>query len=104
VLSLSIAAGIPLRWPRPAVVPLLVAAGFLTGAAFPDVAARCSREARAGAGKGFAADAAGAAASALAVGLIALPWAGMAATALALGAVLAAAAVAAGWSESAGSG
>jgi hypothetical protein len=104
LLSVVIASGIPLRWPRVAVVPLLVASGILTGAAFPEVAARCSRETRAGAGKGFAADAAGAAASALAVGLIALPWAGMVATALALGAVLAAAAVAAGWSEDTRSG
>lgn len=104
VLSLLIAAGIPLRWPRLTVVPLLVAAGALTGAAFPEVAARCSRETRAGAGRGFAADAAGAAFAALAVGLISLPWAGMIATALALGAVLAAAALAAGWSEVARSG
>ncbi|MEW6336281.1 MAG: hypothetical protein AB1625_02655, partial [Acidobacteriota bacterium] len=104
VLSVVIASGVPLLWPRATVVPLLLTAGVLTGAAFPEVAVRCAREARAGAGKGFAADAGGAAASALLVGLIALPWAGMAATAVALGAILAAAAVAAGWSEGTGSG
>ena len=79
-LSLAIAAGVPFAAPRLAIVPLLVLAGGLTGAAFPAVAELSGAGAtRAGAGRGFAADEAGAGAAALMVGLLVLPWAGMAA-------------------------
>lgn len=79
-LSLAIAAGVPLAVPRLAIVPLLVLSGGLTGAAFPAVAELSGgSETRAGAGRGFAADEAGAGAAALVVGLLVLPWAGMAA-------------------------
>jgi predicted membrane-bound spermidine synthase len=79
-ISLLIAAGAPLAWPRATIVPLLLLAGLLTGAAFPAVALLAgSGETRRGAGRGFAADEAGAGLAALAVGLLVLPWAGMAA-------------------------
>jgi hypothetical protein len=95
-LSLALAAKVPLAWPRATCVPLLVVAGILTGAAFPGVALLAGAgERRSGAGRGFAADEAGAALAALLVGLVALPVAGMRATALGLAVVGAAAAVAA---------
>jgi predicted membrane-bound spermidine synthase len=79
-LSLLIAAGVPLAWPRTTIVPLLLLAGALTGAAFPAVASLAGRgETRRGAGRGFAADEVGAGVAALTVGLLVLPWAGMAA-------------------------
>jgi predicted membrane-bound spermidine synthase len=78
-LSLLIAAGVPLAWPRTMVVPLLIAAGLLTGSAFPAVAALAGKgNVRRGAGRGFGADEAGAGLAALVVGLLVLPWAGMA--------------------------
>jgi spermidine synthase len=81
-LSLAIAAGVPLAAPRSTVVPLLVLAGALTGAAFPAVASRLAPDdARSGAGRGFAADEIGAAGGALLLGLVAIPWAGMPAVA-----------------------
>ena len=95
-LSLALAAKVPLAWPRATCVPLLVVAGILTGAAFPGVALLAGAgERRSGAGRGFAADEAGAALAALLVGLVALPVAGMRATAFGLAVVGAAAAVAA---------
>jgi predicted MFS family arabinose efflux permease len=84
-LSVTIAVGLPLVAPRLTVVPLLVLAGALTGAAFPAVARRLAPDdARAGAGRGFAADELGAAAGALLIGLVAIPWAGMPAVAAGL--------------------
>lgn len=81
-LSLLIAVGAPLAAPRLTVVPLLVLTGALTGAAFPAVARLLAPDdARAGAGRGFAADEIGAAGGALLVGLVAIPWAGMPAVA-----------------------
>ena len=94
LLSLLVAAGTPLTFPRLTVPALLVAGGLLTGAAFPGAAALCGSDIRRGAGRAFAADEAGAACAALAVGLLVLPWAGLAATALAT-AVLGAGAAAA---------
>ncbi len=83
VLSAVLALGLPLLLPRLLVPCLLIAAGALTGAAFPG-AARLAGDAggvRRGTGLAFAADEAGAAVAALGVGLVALPWAGMPATA-----------------------
>jgi spermidine synthase len=95
VLSLAIAAGLPLSFPRVAVVALLLAGGALTGAAFPSVARLAGPSTpRRGAGRGFAADEAGAAAAALLVGLVVLPWAGLASGALGLAALGGAAAAA----------
>ncbi len=70
-------------------IPVLLAAGgVLTGASFPGIAALAGRgDSRRGAGIAFAADEAGAAAAALLVGILALPWAGTRATALGLGAL-----------------
>jgi hypothetical protein len=82
-VSLLIAAGAPLAWPRATIVPLLLLAGLLTGAAFPAVALLAGRgQTRRGAGRGFAADEAGAGLAALTVGLLVLPWAGMSAVGL----------------------
>jgi spermidine synthase len=82
-VSLLIAAGVPLAWPRATIVPLLLLAGSLTGAAFPAVASLAGGgETRRGAGRGFAADEVGAGVAALAVGLLVLPWAGMVAVGL----------------------
>jgi spermidine synthase len=85
VLSLLCAAGLPLAAARATVVPLLLVAGALTGAAFPSVASLAGRaEVRRGAGIGFGADEAGAAVAALTVGLLVLPLAGLAAVGLGL--------------------
>jgi spermidine synthase len=82
-VSLLVAAGAPLAWPRATIVPLLLLAGLLTGAAFPAVASLAgSGRTRRGAGRGFAADEAGAGLAALTVGLLVLPWAGMSAVGL----------------------
>ena len=98
-VSLLIAVGVPLAWPRATIVPLLLLAGSLTGAAFPAVASLAGRgETRRGAGRGFAADEAGAGVAALAVGLLVLPWAGMAAVGLGIAVVQAGTAVALGLS------
>ena len=78
MLSLVIATGAPLELPRTTIVPLLALGGALTGAAFPAVAALSSqRSGGGGAGRGFAADEIGAAAAALVVGLLIVPWAGI---------------------------
>jgi hypothetical protein len=90
-VSLLVSAGVPLEYPRTACLPLLLAAGACTGAAFPGVARLAGGV---GAGRAFAADEAGAAIGAIAVGAVALPIAGMRATALGLAVVGAAAAVA----------
>ncbi|HVN32854.1 MAG TPA: hypothetical protein VMT45_12800 [Thermoanaerobaculaceae bacterium] len=87
-VSLLIAAGAPLAWPRTVIVPLLILAGCLTGAAFPAVASLAGgAETRRGAGRGFSGDEVGAGVAALAVGLLVLPWAGMAAVGLGIAVV-----------------
>jgi spermidine synthase len=94
-ISLLIAAGAPLAWPRTVIVPLLLLVGWLTGAAFPAVASLAGgAETRRGAGRGFAADEVGAGVAALAVGLLVLPWAGMTAVALGIAVLQAGTAVA----------
>jgi len=98
-VSLLIAAGAPLAFPRTTIVPLLLLAGLLTGAAFPAVASLAGGgETRRGAGRGFAADEAGAGIAALAVGLLVLPWAGMIAVGLGIAVVQAGTAAAIGLS------
>jgi spermidine synthase len=77
-LSLAIATGLPVAYPRAVLLPLLVLAGGLTGAAFPVVAGLVGGGAvQRGAGRGFAADEVGAAAAALLVGLVVFPSAGL---------------------------
>ncbi len=84
-LSIAVALGVPMRFPVVVVPGLLVAGGFLTGAAFPGLADLAARgQTRRGAGIAFAADEAGAAAAALIIGIVALPWAGLTATAAGL--------------------
>jgi spermidine synthase len=83
-VSLTIATGVAIHLPHVAVPMLLIAGGALTGAAFPGLTALSSRDSRRGAGIAFAADEAGAAAGALVVGIVAIPWAGLTATALGL--------------------
>jgi spermidine synthase len=81
-LSIVIASQLPMELPGLLVPTLLVAAGALTGAAFPGIAELAGRgQQRRGAGIAFAADEAGAACAALLVGIVALPWAGLATTA-----------------------
>jgi hypothetical protein len=87
MLSLLIAAGIAIHLPLVAVPCLLIAGGALTGAAFPGLAALSGHRPRRSAGIAFAADEAGAAAGALVVGIVAIPWAGLTATALGLAAL-----------------
>jgi spermidine synthase len=96
-LSGAIAAGLAMQVPIVVIPGLLIAGGGLTGAAFAGVARLAGDgHERRGAGLGFAADEAGAAAAALVIGLVALPWAGLTATALAL-ATLQLAALPAAW-------
>ncbi len=91
-VSLAIASGLPLLWPRAVIVPLLVAAGACTGCAFPALATLAGGgDERRGAGRGFAADDAGAALGALCVGLFAFPWLGLRGSGLALAGIMAAA-------------
>jgi spermidine synthase len=97
LLSIAIGTGAPMRLPSLLVPILLLVSGSLTGAAFPGLARLSRGEKRGnlerrGAGVAFAADEAGAAAAALIVGIVALPWAGMIWTAVGL-AVLGAAAI-----------
>lgn len=84
VLSLMIAAGAAIYLPLVAVPLSLFVGGSLTGAAFPGITALSAHGARHSAGIAFAADEAGAAAGALVVGIVAIPWAGLTATALGL--------------------
>jgi len=81
VMSALVAAGIAIVIPLVAVPALLIAGGLLTGLAFPGMAELAGRGARRGAGLAFAADEAGAAAAALLIGILAIPWAGLTATA-----------------------
>jgi spermidine synthase len=84
-LSLVAATQLPMRAPAVLVPLLLVLGGVLTGAAFPALSELAGRGGvRRGAGIAFAADEAGAAAAALVVGILALPWAGLVATATGL--------------------
>jgi len=83
-LSLLIAGGVAIRFPLASVPVLLIAGGGLTGAAFPGLTALSGPSSRRGAGIAFAADEAGAAAGALVVGIITIPWAGLTATAIGL--------------------
>jgi hypothetical protein len=87
VLSLLIAGGVAIRFPLAVVPTFLIAGGGLTGMAFPGLTALSGLASRRGAGIAFAADEAGAAAGALVVGIIALPWAGLTATAWGLAAL-----------------
>jgi spermidine synthase len=88
LLSATIASGLPYQAPLILTPLLLVAGGCLTGAAFAGVASLAGDgDARRGAGIGLAADEVGAAAAALIVGLLALPWAGLTNTALGLAAL-----------------
>jgi spermidine synthase len=84
-LSIMVALELPMHFPAVVVPGLLVAGGFLTGAAFPGLADLAARgQPRRGAGIAFAADEAGAAAAAFVIGIVALPWAGLTATAAGL--------------------
>ena len=78
VVSLLIAAGIPLRAPGVLVPVFLAVAGVLTGAAFPGLGALAGgHSARRGAGIAYSADELGAALTALVIGTAAIPWFGM---------------------------
>jgi hypothetical protein len=91
-LSLVIAAGVAIRVPLAGVPAFLAVGGGLTGAAFPGLVGLSGRDTRRSTGIAFAADEIGAAAGALVVGIVAIPWAGLTATALGL-AVLSLAAI-----------
>lgn len=92
-LSLLIASGLPIRAPLLLVPALLVIGGLLTGAAFGPLGRPVGGETtRNSAGLAFCADELGAAAAALTIGTVAIPWVGMTAVAAAL-AVLGAAAI-----------
>jgi predicted membrane-bound spermidine synthase len=91
VLSAILAGGIAPAFPLVLVPVLLASAGTLTGAAFPGLTELASGETRRGAGIAFAADEIGAAAAAMVVGIVAIPWAGLMNTALAVGALVLAA-------------
>jgi spermidine synthase len=84
VLSLAIAAGFAVHLPLVTVPVLLCLGGGLTGAAFPGLTALSGSDSRRGAGLAFAADETGAAAGALIVGVVAIPWAGLTAVACGL--------------------
>ena len=91
-VSLALASGLPFLSPRTVIMPLLLAAGACTGGAFPGLAALAGgRNERRGAGRGFAADEAGAALGALGFGLFALPWLGVGGSGAVLAAMLASA-------------
>jgi len=83
-LSGLIASGAAIHVPLVAVPMLLLAGGGLTGMAFPGMTALSGQASRRSAGIAFAADEAGAAAGALVVGIIAIPWSGLTATAIGL--------------------
>ena len=76
--------GIAIELPLVAVPTLLIVGGGLTGSAFPGLAAFSDQGTRRSAGIAFAADEIGAAAGAVLVGMIAIPWAGITATAVGL--------------------
>ncbi|MEE4270083.1 MAG: hypothetical protein V2I67_00310 [Thermoanaerobaculales bacterium] len=98
-LSLVLASGLPASLPIVLIPLLLLAGGLFTGSAFPALGAMAGGGSnRRGAGEAFAADEVGAAAAALVVGTLAIPWIGMTATALGLSA-LGAASIPAVWRE-----
>ena len=95
--ALLAGSALPLAHPALVIPAGLAVAGALTGAAFPGLALRLGgEETRRAAGLGFAFDEIGAAAAALLVGLVVLPWAGMQAAAVSLAVVSAAAAASLG--------
>ena len=81
------AAGIAFAAPTVLIPSLLVVGGLVTGAAFPGLTRIGSKDRRRTAGFVFAADEAGAATAAIAVGIIVIPWAGLTATAWGLAAL-----------------
>jgi len=83
-VSTLVAVGLAVTIPLVTIPPLLLAAGLLTGLAFPGLTALIRRKTRRSAGVVFAADEAGAALAALVIGVFAIPWAGLTATALGL--------------------
>lgn len=84
-LSMIVATGAATRVPWLLVPCLLAAGGALAGAAFPGLGELAGHGvSRQGAGRAFAADEVGAAAAALVIGTVAIPWVGMAGTAIAL--------------------
>lgn len=84
-LSALLATGVAVRAPILLVPALLASGGILTGAAFPGLGELAGRgSGRRGAGLAFAADEMGAAAAALVIGTVAIPWVGMTATSLGL--------------------
>jgi hypothetical protein len=85
VLSGVLAAGAAFFAPIVTIPPLLAAGGLLTGAAFPGLTRLGPQSQRRAAGVAFSADQAGAAAAALVIGILMIPWAGMTATSLGLG-------------------
>ncbi len=85
VLSGVLAAGCALFAPLMTIPPLLAVGGLLTGAVFPGLTRLGSQDLRRAAGVAFSADQAGAAAAALVVGILMIPWAGMTATSVGLG-------------------
>jgi spermidine synthase len=86
-LSGAIAAGCALSSPLVAIPSLLAVGGLLTGAAFPGLTRLGSPDPRRAAGVAFSADQVGAAAAALAVGILMIPWVGTTVTALGLAAL-----------------
>jgi len=86
-LSLIIAAGVAVTVPTAAIPSLLAMGGFLTGAAFPGLTGMVGRNTRFDSGAAFAADEAGAAAAALAIGVVVIPWIGLTAPAFGLAAL-----------------
>ena len=84
VVSTAIAVGVAIAVPTVAVPTLLAAGGALTGAAFPGLALLGRGDTRRGAGAAFAADEAGAAAAAITLGVVVIPWAGLSSTAAGL--------------------
>jgi spermidine synthase len=87
-LSIMLASGVSTALPL-AIIPLaLLAAGIVTGAAFPGLTALGRAGIRHSAGTAFAAEELGAAFGALTVGIVAIPWAGLRLTALGLGVLL----------------
>jgi hypothetical protein len=84
MLSLLIAGGIAIRFPLFVVPMFLASGGAMTGAAFPGLTTLYRLDVRRGTGIAFAADELGAALGAVAVGIFAIPWAGLTATALGL--------------------
>ncbi len=85
LVSLLIATGAPTSAPSLLVPAFLIVGGAMTGAAFGELGTLAGDgSARRGAGIAFAADELGAAAAALIIGTVAIPWVGTTATAVGL--------------------